>query len=75
MKKIIHLTYASPKYLPRISAMGQFDRYVLLTGSIFMWTRNVCSFATLFFKNLAPCAGFNYSLLSVGWFYVNSVPI
>ena len=65
MKKIIHLTYASPKYLPRISAMGQFGRYVLLTGSIYMWTRNIYSFATSLLQESGASCRIEYSLLDL----------
>lgn len=67
MKKIIHLTYASPKYLLRISAIGQFGRYVLLTGSILMWTRNVYSFATLLLQDSGASWRIEYSLLDLVW--------
>ena len=65
VKKIIHLTCASPKYLPRISAIGQFGRYVLLTGSIFMWTRNVYSFATSLLQEAGASCRIEYSLLDL----------
>lgn len=65
MKKIIHLTYASPKYLLRISAIGRFGRYVLLTGSILMWTRNVYSFVTLLLQDSGASWRIEYSLLDL----------
>ena len=64
-KKIIHLTYASPKYLPRISAIGQFGRYILLTGSIFTWTRNVYSFATSLLQESGASCRIEYSSLDL----------
>ena len=65
VKKIMHLTYASPKYLPGISAIGQFGRYVLLTGSILMWTRNVYSFATSLLRESCASCRIEYPLLDL----------
>ena len=65
VKKVIHLTCASPKYLPPIFAIRQFSRYVLLTGSIFMWIINLYSFATSLLQESGASCRIECSLLDL----------